>query len=406
MVVKAALCHLCHSLCVCIYSINTRLPNVQNRHRELHEGFVVLFSTAAVLIGCRLLFMGCRTPEFSPSDNPASDSPVLVTRVLTFLFLPAFNGWLVLCPSWLSFDWSMGSIPLVETVLDVRNVATALFYTCLAVFAWRILLATNVAIRSTSVAADAANAADRSPSSSTSGSRRNSPPVRTPVKMNGNGSHHTQPLVSSSPSPCSWSSVVIGAASKLNGCCRCDNCSSADSEFSRTNGSWSAVRSSSQSRLDRKPISRDAVASDVSDDDVNEWSVLSPRVALVSLALIVVPFVPATNLFFYVGFVVAERVLYIPSLGLCLLVADGIYRLTSPSNGPTTVKNHRWWRWWLDSSRHRRIVVHAALVGLVATFSAKTIVRNVDWQTEESLYRSGISVNPAKGLIRVRWAAV
>ena len=43
-----------------------------------------------------------------------------------------------------------------------------------------------------------------------------------------------------------------------------------------------------------------------------------------SLVLVVVPFLPASNLFFRVGFVVAERVLYLPSAGYCLLVALGV----------------------------------------------------------------------------------
>ena len=37
----------------------------------------------------------------------------------------------------------------------------------------------------------------------------------------------------------------------------------------------------------------------------------------------VLPFLPASNLFFPVGFVVAERVLYIPSMGFCIMVAYG-----------------------------------------------------------------------------------
>ena len=44
---------------------------------------------------------------------------------------------------------------------------------------------------------------------------------------------------------------------------------------------------------------------------------------LLALALLVIPFLPATNLFFSVGFVVAERILYIPSAGFCLLIAEG-----------------------------------------------------------------------------------
>lgn len=42
-----------------------------------------------------------------------------------------------------------------------------------------------------------------------------------------------------------------------------------------------------------------------------------------ALSLIVLPFIPASNLFFPVGFVVAERVLYVPSMGFCVLVAYG-----------------------------------------------------------------------------------
>ena len=45
----------------------------------------------------------------------------------------------------------------------------------------------------------------------------------------------------------------------------------------------------------------------------------SGRLAAASLSLMALPFLPASNLFFYVGFVVAERVLYIPSAGFCLL---------------------------------------------------------------------------------------
>jgi len=49
------------------------------------------------------------------------------------------------------------------------------------------------------------------------------------------------------------------------------------------------------------------------------------QILLVGLCVMVLPFIPATNLFFYVGFVVAERILYIPSIGFCLLAAEGIY---------------------------------------------------------------------------------
>lgn len=43
-----------------------------------------------------------------------------------------------------------------------------------------------------------------------------------------------------------------------------------------------------------------------------------------SLACVFIPFLPASNLFFRVGFVIAERILYLPSLGYCMLVALGM----------------------------------------------------------------------------------
>lgn len=42
---------------------------------------------------------------------------------------------------------------------------------------------------------------------------------------------------------------------------------------------------------------------------------------MMSLGFLIIPFFPSTNCLFPVGFVVAERVLYIPSLGFCMLLA-------------------------------------------------------------------------------------
>lgn len=43
-----------------------------------------------------------------------------------------------------------------------------------------------------------------------------------------------------------------------------------------------------------------------------------------ALAVAIISFLPASNLFFRVGFVLAERVLYLPSLGFCMLIALGM----------------------------------------------------------------------------------
>uniref|UniRef100_A0A1S4H0X0 dolichyl-phosphate-mannose--protein mannosyltransferase n=1 Tax=Anopheles gambiae TaxID=7165 RepID=A0A1S4H0X0_ANOGA len=60
----------------------------------------------------------------------------------------------------------------------------------------------------------------------------------------------------------------------------------------------------------------------------------SPAAALVmSVALLALPFLPASNLLFYVGFVVAERILYLPSVGYCLLVGLGAGALIDGGGG-------------------------------------------------------------------------
>lgn len=53
-------------------------------------------------------------------------------RVLTFNYLVAFNVWLLLCPRVLSYDWQVGSIPLVTGLDDVRNLATLTVYVIIA----------------------------------------------------------------------------------------------------------------------------------------------------------------------------------------------------------------------------------------------------------------------------------
>lgn len=51
-------------------------------------------------------------------------SPVFFCRFLTYSYLLAFNAWLLLAPITLCYDWQVGSIPLVESVWDARNLAT------------------------------------------------------------------------------------------------------------------------------------------------------------------------------------------------------------------------------------------------------------------------------------------
>jgi len=97
-----------------------------------------------------------------------------------------------------------------------------------------------------------------------------------------------------------------------------------------------------------------------------------------ALALAVIPFIPASNLFFYVGFVVAERVLYLPSVGFCLFLGYGLDNLSR------------------TASCRLRQLIRLSFGTVLILWSLRTIQRNQDWCHEEQLYRSGIAINPAK----------
>lgn len=99
------------------------------------------------------------------------------------------------------------------------------------------------------------------------------------------------------------------------------------------------------------------------------------RTLIMCLGWMVLPFLPASNLFFPVGFVVAERILYMPSMGYCLLVAYGFEHLQRRGS--------------LSWQRFSQ----AALAILLLTHALKTHQRNLDWRTEYSLFMSGVHVN-------------
>ena len=100
------------------------------------------------------------------------------------------------------------------------------------------------------------------------------------------------------------------------------------------------------------------------------------KTTVLPVLLIVIPFLPATNLFEYVGFVAAERLVYLPSAGFCYLIAIGL--------DASIRRNHR----------HPIILATAAIL---CVLSWRTVTRNGDWLNEERLYRSGVAINPPKG---------
>jgi hypothetical protein len=90
-------------------------------------------------------------------------------------------------------------------------------------------------------------------------------------------------------------------------------------------------------------------------------------------------------------------------MGYCLLVALGFHLIDDCLRQKQVrlkqqqhKERHRWKQ--MQASNSLRLLFRWAFVLLLVVYSARTIQRNQDWHTEETLYRSGISVNPPKGL--------
>lgn len=271
--------------------------------------------TTFVLLAARIALQQGQLPLFSEQDNPAAFASSRKARILTMLYLPAFNMGLLLAPVLLSYDWQNGSIPLVEDWRDWRNVGTLFFYTSLAVtlvYAW----------------------------------------------------------------------------------------------------------------LNRK------------------------KVILWSAAVMVWPMLPASNLFYPCGFVVAERLLYLPSLGYCLIVALGlriVFRSTrsrwtiragrlvchqnatgsyaslrrrrssstcssssssssSSSTSSSSSSSSNYWR--PDRQVFARCLFLFGAILLAVCFATKTWTRNLDWADRRTLFESGLRTLPNNAKMHYNYANV
>lgn len=97
----------------------------------------------------------------------------------------------------------------------------------------------------------------------------------------------------------------------------------------------------------------------------------------------ILPFVPASNILQTVGFVAAERTLYIPSMGWCVLVAVGWERLLTRVRARVSTHYSLWARVTRVTSHH----LYLATLGLLAVSSAKLVLRNNVWSSRATLFR-------------------
>ncbi|XP_031790810.1 protein O-mannosyl-transferase TMTC4 isoform X3 [Piliocolobus tephrosceles] len=205
----------------------------------------LLTSGGAGVLYVRWRIMGTGPPAFTEVDNPASFADSMLVRAINYNYYYSLNAWLLLCPWWLCFDWSMGCIPLIKSVSDWRVIALAALWFCLI-------------------------------------------------------------------------GLICQALCSEDGHKR--------------------------------------------------------RILTLGLGFLVIPFLPASNLFFRVGFVVAERVLYLPSVGYCVLLTFGFGALSKHTK--------------------KKKLIAAVVLGILFINMLRCVVRSGQWRSEEQLFRSALSVCP------------
>jgi hypothetical protein len=330
------------------------------------QSLLILVVGSILILGLRMWLTGCYLPKFAAADNPASHCGSFLTRTFTFFYLPAFNFGLLLYPSTLSFDWSMDSIPLIKYILDFRNMISLVFYSALIWSTYKHIIYLNSIIKHHCKQ----DTAMKDASISTLDIDINDQGVsfkqfwaelqRHPALNLFSRLHHVIHKISS------WlPSFNTKPGSK--------NYSASFHHMTHDSYQVRCLCTATLNLTASKPkdiIEKNCVR--------REDSV----VVLMSVAMMVIPFIPASNLVAYVGFVVAERVLYIPSLGFCLLVGHGFVKLMERFG------DRNFWR----------LLLIMFLILILVALGGRTIIRNVDWTSEETLYRSGTLVNPAKGM--------
>lgn len=110
-----------------------------------------------------------------------------------------------------------------------------------------------------------------------------------------------------------------------------------------------------------------------------------------------VTLMPVSNLIRPIGSIMAERFLYFPLIGFCLAAAYGLAALAGKIADATA-----------STSRERILAGLALPVLLLAGFGFRTYARNMDWDSEFSLWESAAAASPNsfkvhKGLANAHW---
>lgn len=306
-----------------------------------------------------------RSSNFNLSnDNICSNNQVLNKvnqwQLATRFYLAAFNLKLMVNPTELSYDWSLEAIGLVKSALEFRFVVAVCLYFALVLFLliWaRKLITGYLSDTSFGISVRPHPAAD----------------CRLQSKCK-----------------------QLEAASSSSGD---ESETSVDTVRSSDSGFVDSTRAKFDDKTRRKIVSPRLEPPDEQEDELDAlgWS----------LIFLVVPYLPASNLFLTVGFLVAERTLYLPSFGFCMLASLLVGKVAAKVSTEKRIVMR-------EEAKLKKIMIGAKfktiwppsyvtanlklIFPLLILGSLKTVRRNADWRDESSLFASNLVQSPVKSM--------
>ena len=115
--------------------------------------------------------------------------------------------------------------------------------------------------------------------------------------------------------------------------------------------------------------------------------------------MLFLPFLPASNVFFPVGFVIADRAMYLPSLGFCLLAAQLCFGAEGEGASHEAARQKRRMRGAEKPSTGAHWPTRLFFC-VLACHLARTWLRNADWRDCRSLWSSSSRANPANEFLQ------
>jgi tetratricopeptide (TPR) repeat protein len=308
--------------------------------------FFVAAAFGGIFCTLRVLAANGFQTHFTPSVNAASFVDDPITRVLSRARTAAVHFGILLLPTTLSCDWGHDAVPLVWRVDDARNLETLACFSFLAAHA--LVCCSPMASRGESL---------------------------------------TRPM-----------SYPIDDTTRIG---------TAELKHQAANKSVDARAGVSEptnlQAISREPRSSSCVETGFASVTKNlhvEWAPVQTA-ARFGLLLLIVPFLPASGIFFRVGFTVAERILYVPSMGFALMVAayfeaaarftldfkcEGAWGKKRAANSGDIVTPER---------GRKLLLIRALMLAALGWAIHRSRSRCVDWKNDEKLWVAAAEALPS-----------